>query len=59
MNKSILLISMLFGSLTINAQEVKKAEIQTSANCEMCKETILYDLTFTKGIKEADLEQEK
>ena len=58
MNKSILLISMLFGAPTMNAQEVKKVEIETSAICEMCKETILYDLTFTKGIKEADLDLE-
>ncbi len=32
--------------------------IQTSAICEMCKEAIEYELTFTKGIKEADLNLE-
>jgi mercuric ion binding protein len=35
-----------------------KLEIKTSAICEMCKETIEYDLTFTKGIKFAELNLE-
>ena len=40
------------------AQEKKteKAEILTSAICEMCKETIEYELTFTKGIKFVELD---
>lgn len=37
-------------------QKTEKAEILTSAICEMCKETIEYELTFTKGIKFAELD---
>lgn len=33
-----------------------KGEILTSAICEMCKETIEYELTFTKGIKFVELD---
>ena len=32
-----------------------KIEIQTSAVCEMCKETLEYDLAFEKGVKEVTL----
>lgn len=32
-----------------------KIEIKTSAICEMCKETLEYDLAFEKGVKEAVL----
>jgi copper chaperone CopZ len=30
-------------------------EIQTSAICEMCQHTIEYELTFAKGVKNAEL----
>lgn len=32
-----------------------KVEIKTSAICDMCKETLEYDLAFEKGVKEAVL----
>lgn len=48
----------LFVSGVVFAQDNKseKAEILTSAICEMCKETIEYELTFTKGIKFVELD---
>lgn len=33
----------------------KQVKIKTSAKCEMCKERIEKNLTFTKGVKEAFL----
>ncbi len=57
--KLLATIFLTAAAIVANAQQkTEKAEIQTSAICEMCKETILYDLTFTKGIKEADLNLE-
>lgn len=35
-----------------------KIEIKTSAICDMCKETLEYDLAFEKGVKEATLNLE-
>lgn len=35
-----------------------KIDIQTSAICEMCKETLEKDLTFEKGVKEVNLDLE-
>ncbi|MEM9324259.1 MAG: heavy metal-associated domain-containing protein [Bacteroidota bacterium] len=35
-----------------------QVEIMTSAICELCKETIERELTFTKGVKESDLNVE-
>lgn len=32
-----------------------KIDVQTSAICEMCKETLEKDLTFEKGVKEVNL----
>jgi len=58
MNKIIVIVLSVLSIHLTNAQEIAKAEIQTSAICEMCKETILYDLTFTKGIKDVDLNLE-
>ncbi len=56
--KKLIIIMLLTASVSAVAQSQEKAEILTSAICEMCKETILYDLTFTKGIKDADLNLE-
>lgn len=52
-----LCVAVLMGSTAL-AQEKKteKVEIHTSAICEMCKETIEYELTFTKGIKFVELD---
>ncbi|MFY0686607.1 MAG: heavy-metal-associated domain-containing protein [Cyclobacteriaceae bacterium] len=33
-------------------------DVQTSAICEMCKETLEYDLAFEKGVKSSDLNLE-
>lgn len=44
------------GSLVAQEKKTDKAEILTSAICEMCKETIEYELTFTKGIKFVELD---
>ena len=57
MRKFIFIFAFL-GATSAFSQATEKAEIKTSAICEMCKETILYDLTFTKGIKDADLNLE-
>lgn len=45
-----------FLSWVVYSQESVK--IQTSAICEMCQHTIEHELTFTKGIKRADLNLE-
>lgn len=61
MKKFILTIGIVLLTLpSLIAQEKKaeKAEILTSAICEMCKETIEYELTFTKGIKFVELDVE-
>ena len=39
-------------------KEGHKVEIKTSAVCDMCKETIEYDLTFEKGVKSVVLDVE-
>lgn len=53
-------------SLSTFAQKEKKGkeskietiEIQTSAQCEMCKESIEKEISFVKGIKFVDLDME-
>lgn len=55
------LIISIFAILSIpsKAQDSDgKALIKTSAICEMCKEAIEYELTYTKGIKFAELNLE-
>ncbi|MGB0368699.1 MAG: heavy-metal-associated domain-containing protein [Flavobacteriales bacterium] len=58
--RAILLI--IIATLSINfAQAQKKietADIQTSAVCDMCKETIEKQLAFTKGVTAANLNVE-
>ena len=58
--KTTLLI--LFATLSMNVAIAQKSietiEIQTSAVCEMCKETIEKQLAFTKGVTAADLNLE-
>jgi copper chaperone CopZ len=64
---SILLISILTGG--IFAQDVPKTdkkknkelvvvEIQTSAVCGMCKKRLEHDISFEKGVKSVDLNDE-
>ncbi len=40
------------------AQKIKTEEIQTSAQCEMCKERLESNLSFEKGIKDVNLDME-
>lgn len=39
-----------------DAPKPGEIKIHTSAICEMCKEAIEYELTFTKGVKSAELD---
>ncbi len=53
----VLFLSLCYtGLLYAQEKKTEKAEILTSAICEMCKETIEYELTFTKGIKFVELD---
>ena len=53
-------------SLNVNAQKEQKEkeskvqtiEIQTSAQCEMCKETLEGGIAFVKGVKSVNLDME-
>jgi copper chaperone CopZ len=61
---SLLMASMLL-PFTGNAQEdgksdksVKEIEIQTSAQCEECKERIEKNIAYEKGVKYVDLDLE-
>ncbi len=58
MKKLVLTITfaLLIGATFAQEKKTEKAEILTSAICEMCKETIEYELTFTKGIKFVELD---
>ena len=51
------LLSSLFLSIHVQAQD-EVVEIQTSAQCEMCKERIETNLAFEKGIKEVILDMD-
>ena len=60
--KTILSMLALFTVMSVSAQQepIKVAggnqiKIKTSAICDMCKETLEYDLAFEKGVKEAIL----
>ncbi|HOW26581.1 MAG TPA: heavy metal-associated domain-containing protein [Bacteroidales bacterium] len=39
-----------------DTSKIKKIEIKVSLQCEMCKERILNDLSFEKGIKDIDVD---
>ncbi len=49
---------MLLFSFESNAQKNKEVIIQTSAQCEMCKEKLESNLAFEKGIKGVSLDME-
>ena len=55
----IILIAII-ATLSINVAQAQKKietiEIQTSAVCDMCKETIEKQLAFTKGVTAAELD---
>lgn len=54
------LFIMIIATLSMNAAHAQKktetVKIQTSAVCDMCKETIEKQLAFTKGVTAADLD---
>ena len=59
--KTLITIAFALMMTTLWAQGKKKLEsidIQTSAVCDMCKETIESELIYMKGIKEVDLDLE-
>jgi len=54
------IIITIIATLSINIASAQKSietvEIQTSAVCDMCKETIERQLAFTKGVTAAELD---
>jgi mercuric ion binding protein len=52
----IILFIFLIVGLKGWSQNQDTLQIQTSAICEMCKETLEYELTFTKGVKFVELD---
>ena len=53
------IIIVLFSILSLNSWAQKQtAEIVTSAQCEMCKERILEEMQFTKGVTAVNLDVE-
>lgn len=64
--KAILMTAALLIGMAANAQDaeqkkdksVNKIEIQTSAQCEMCKERLEKDLAYEKGVKFVELDLE-
>lgn len=56
------LLITLLASLTLTVASAQKkietVKIQTSAVCDMCKETIEKQLAFTKGVTAAEVEVE-
>lgn len=51
----ILIATLSFGFAKAQ-KSIEVVEIQTSAVCEMCKETIEKQLAFTKGVTDANLD---
>lgn len=60
MNRStffLTLAALFTTAISLRADDgVKEVKIKTSAICEMCKERIERNLSFEKGVKEADLD---
>lgn len=55
-NLIIILTTILSSSVAMAQKSIETVEIQTSAVCEMCKETIEKELAFTKGVTAANLD---
>lgn len=51
-----LLTGHLFAGTSVRDDKEKEVKIKTSAICGMCKARIQRNLTFEKGVKEADLD---
>lgn len=57
--RTFLLLFLLVSSTAVFAQkDVETITIQTSAVCEMCKETIEKEMAYTKGVTSATLDVE-
>ena len=55
MKTSTLLIIVFLSILKTASSQTDTIRIQTTAECEMCKETIESNLSFEKGVKKSDL----
>lgn len=53
-----LMVVMLSGQLAAQAPKTAELEIKTSAQCNMCKETIEKAMAFEKGVTKANLDVE-
>jgi copper chaperone CopZ len=61
--KNIIIYSLILvfnSAFTVKsfAQEVKSFEVQTSAQCEMCKDRLEKNLAFERGINSVELDME-
>ena len=52
----LILIATLAVNVSFAQKTIETVEIQTSAVCDMCKETIEKQLAFTKGVTAAELD---
>ena len=57
-NLTIIIVTVLMTNAAFAQKGVETVKIQTSAVCEMCKETIETQLAFTKGVTAAELDLE-
>ncbi len=58
-NLGLILVVLLLTFISTKGfagSDTKTIKIQTSAQCDMCKETIEKGLAFEKGVKKADLD---
>ena len=55
LNVLFILVVLLLGNSSLWAQK-KSIDIKTSAICEMCQYAIEHELTYTKGVKSANLD---
>jgi copper chaperone CopZ len=59
MKNLILILSItLISNVAFAQKTIETVKIQTSAVCDMCKETIEKQLAFTKGVTAAELDVE-
>lgn len=52
----LILLATLTFTITNAQKKIETVKIQTSAVCDMCKETIENQLAFTKGVTAANLD---
>lgn len=53
---ALALMAIFALALSAEAKEIKTVEIQTSANCGMCKKSIEKNLNDAEGVMKADLD---